>query len=126
MITKQLIQHIPVIAGLLLAGWWWICYWPKKRIMKKLLSIVSISFLLACNGEPTPAHEMHYSPDGKDSVVFVSYFDGRTFNEFILHYAVFESLYKDGGYDKCFEYHLDHELPEYWVKKYSTYKPKRD
>lgn len=101
-------------------------YSPLNWNMKKVLSIIALSVLLACNGVPGPAHEMRYSDDGKDSVVHVSYFDGRSFNEFYLSYMAFYTLFEEGGYDKCFEYHLDHELPEYWMKKYSTYKPKRD
>lgn len=94
--------------------------------MKKLLSIIALYALLSCNGSPYPAHEMRYSPDGKDSVVRMTYFDGRAFYEFYMHYVVFESLYKEGGYDKCYEYHTDHMLPVYWERKYRTYKPKRN
>lgn len=96
----------------------------KKKNMKKILSIIALSFLLSCNGSPGPAHEMRYAPDGKDSVVYVRYFDGRTFNEFYMHYVVFDSLYEEGGYDKCYEYHIDHMLPVYWERKYRTYRPK--
>lgn len=82
--------------------------------------------MLSCNGQPGPTHEVRYSPDGKDSVVHITYFDGRVFNDFYLHYVVFESLYKEGGYDKCFEYHTDHVLPVYWKRRYRTYEAKRN
>lgn len=119
-------MHIPIILSIIAAGWWLICYRPNNKKMKKLLSIITLAVLLSCNGTPDPIHEVRYSADGKDSVVLIRYFDGRAFNEFYMHYVVFDSIYEGEGYDKCYEYSKEHELPVYWQERYKDYRPRKD
>lgn len=85
--------------------------------MKKLFLLL---FLISC--KPTTHHEVRYSPDGKDSVAFIMYFDGQQFNRFYIAYPAFRTVFESGGYEGCYEYYLDNELPLKVVSKYDTYK----
>jgi hypothetical protein len=86
--------------------------------MKKLILLL---LLTGCS-RPSTTHKVSYSPDGMDSIAVVNYFDGQQFNTFYLPYPLFKDLYNDGGYESVYDYYLAHELPEYWLKKYATYK----
>lgn len=88
--------------------------------MKHLIYIAL--FAIACNGGLTSNHEVRYSPDGKDSIAYVQYFDGKQFNNIYMGYEQFKTLYDDGGYEAVYDYYLGHQLPEVWRKKYETYK----
>lgn len=88
--------------------------------MKKILLLI---LLTACNGLDS-RHEVRYSPDGKDSVVYLMYYDGQQFNNVYMNCQQFEVLYKDGGYEEVYDYYWGHQLPEYWLKKYKTFKPR--
>lgn len=93
--------------------------------MKKILAIAL--FFVSCNGGLTPGslpslHEVRYSPDGKDSIACVKYFDGNQYNTFCMGYALFKDVYDKEGYEGCYEYYLSHELPEFWLKEYKQYK----
>lgn len=87
--------------------------------MKKLFYIALIA-LASCNVKSM--HEIRYSPDGRDSVVFLMYFDGEQYNNTYIGYSDFTELYKEGGYEAVYEYAAKQDWPEYWVKKYSVYK----
>lgn len=67
-------------------------------------------------------HEVRYSPDSKDSVVYVRYYDGQQFTTFYMAYPQFKIVYDSLGYEGCYDYARTHELPRYWLKKYRTYK----
>ena len=86
--------------------------------MKKLFLLL---LLIGCS-RPSTIHVVRYSPDGKDSIAIVSYFDGQQFNTFYMPYQQFKTLYDDGGYEAVYDYYLAHELPEFWLKKYKEYK----
>lgn len=86
--------------------------------MKKLLLLI---LLIACNGGLTSTHEVRYSPDGKDSVVYVQYYDGSQYNSLYMVPEQFDHLYDEGGYEQVYDYYLGHQLPEYWLNKYRAY-----
>lgn len=87
--------------------------------MKKILLLI---LLTACNSGFDSRHEVRYSPDGKDSVVYMMYFDGRQFNNVYMNCQQFDVLYDDGGYEAVYDYYLGHQLPVHWLKKYKEYK----
>lgn len=89
--------------------------------MKKYIYIALIA-LTSCNLDNS--HEVRYSPDGTDSIAHVQYFDGDQYTSFDMPYAQFKMLYSEGGYEACYEYALQHELPVYWQRKYAGYKKK--
>lgn len=90
--------------------------------MKKLL-IISLVFLASCKGcELETNHEIRYSPDGKDSVVFMMYYDGQQYNSVYMNYLQFNTLYGEGGYEAVYDYYREHELPDHWRKMYQQYK----
>lgn len=90
----------------------------QKQTMKKILLLI---LLTACSRQST-THEVRYSLDKTDSVVFVRYFDGQQYNTFFMNYEQFKVLHSEGGYEGVYEYYLQHELPAHWRKKYETYK----
>jgi hypothetical protein len=69
-------------------------------------------------------HEVRYSPDGTDSVVYVRYYDGQQFNTFYMQYEEFTVIRESQGYEGCYYYYREHQLPQYWLKEYSKYKRK--
>jgi hypothetical protein len=90
--------------------------------MKKLILIL---FLAACNGEPEykSSYETRYSPDGKDCVALIHYFDGHRFSDIYMNCDQFLTLTKDKlDYEAVYEYARTHELPAYWKERYSRYK----
>lgn len=87
--------------------------------MKQLLIIFLLFALLSCKDTN---HEVRYSPDGKDSVVYVSYYDGRQFTTFYMGYGQFKAVYDEEGYEGCYDYYREHELPAHWLRTYSKYK----
>lgn len=88
--------------------------------MKHLIYITLLA--IACNGGLTSTHEVRYSPDGKDSIAYVQYYDGKQYNNIYMGYEQFKTLYDDGSYEAVYEYYLAHELPAFARKKYSMYK----
>lgn len=90
--------------------------------------LLIISLFIACNGKPEQKYEprskceMRYSPDGKDSVVYLLYFDGQQFNSLYVAKEQFDALYKQDGYEAVYDYCMSHDLPEHLRKKYLTYK----
>ena len=86
--------------------------------MKKLILML---LLIGCSPTSTK-HVIRHSPDGKDSVAFVRYYDGQQFTSFFMSYENFKVIYDSVGYEGCYEYYLSHELPLFWRKKYATYK----
>lgn len=92
----------------------------RQTQMKHLIYITLLA--IACNGGLTSTHEVRYSPDGNDSVVVMKYYDGHQYNNIYMGYELFKDLYDEGGYESVYDYYLAHELPEYWLKKYATYK----
>lgn len=91
--------------------------------MKKLL-VISALFVIGCNGELPSTHEMRYSPDGTDSIAYVTYRHNGVVAFFPMSYNLFEELYKQGGYKAAFEYYNREDMIEYLKKKYSRYKPR--
>jgi hypothetical protein len=92
--------------------------------MKRLLPILLFA-LASCKGcDLSTYHEKRYSPDGKDSVAYVFYYDGQQFNNFYVPYSQFVQLHKDGGYEAVYEYYLDHQLSDHDRELYKTYKKK--
>lgn len=85
--------------------------------MKKIILLL---FLISC--KPTTHHEVRTSPDGKDSVAFILYFDGKQYNQFYIPFPAFKTVFESGGYEGCYEYYLDNELPIKAQSKYATYK----
>lgn len=92
--------------------------------MKKILYILLLA-LASCSEEST-THEVRYSPDGTDSVAYVRYFDGQQFNNFFMPHENFKIIFDSAGYAGVYEYWRDYTLPlpEFWRKRYSTYKVK--
>jgi hypothetical protein len=86
--------------------------------MKKLLLLI---LLTACNGGLTSTHEVRYSPDGKDSVVYMMYYDGKQYNNVYMTPLQFNGLFDEGGYEGVYDYYISHQLPEYWLNKYKSY-----
>lgn len=78
--------------------------------MKRLLTILAITALFACNGDVEPSHEAQWSKDGKDSVVYVRYKDesGNWIN-FYMQYMLFNSLFNSGGYNACYNHYRQNE-----------------
>lgn len=89
--------------------------------MKKLLSILTISLLFACNNGEQTGHETVYSENGKDSVVKVQYVqaDGSSSN-FFMNYLLFRSLMGGGGYSNVYHYYQSHPA-EFTTSSHSTY-----
>lgn len=85
----------------------------------KLLSIILLFALLSCSDT---SHEVRYKPDGTDSVAYIRYFDGVQFNTFYMSYPNFKIIYDSAGYEGCYEYYINHEMPLYWKREYSKYK----
>lgn len=76
--------------------------------MKKLLLIIAVfSVLLSCNSDSSSSgHEAQWSPDGKDSVVYVRYQnDNGSFSNFYMNYLLFNTLFNRGGYSECYHYY---------------------
>lgn len=93
--------------------------------MKRLLTILTISALFACNGDAEPSHEAQWSKDGKDSVVYVRYKDesGNWVN-FYMQYMLFNSLFNSGGYNACYNHYRSN--PTHYTNHnfYSSYTPR--
>lgn len=87
--------------------------------MKKLLYIALVA-LASCN--VNSMHEVRYSSDGRDSVVFMMYFDGEQYNNAYINYPQFKTLYQEGGYDAVYDYVTTQDMPVYWMRKYAEYK----
>lgn len=87
--------------------------------MKHLFII--LFFLASC---ADTSHEVRYSPDGKDSVVYVKYFDGQQFVTFYMNYAPFKLVYDEEGYEGCYYYYRDHQLTAEKLREYNKYKRK--
>lgn len=94
----------------------------KQKQMKHLFYILLIA-LASCKDT---THEVRYSPDGSDSVVYVRYYDGQQFTSFYMAYPQFRVLYDSVGYEGCYEYARHHQLPVFWQRKYSKYKKLND
>ena len=86
--------------------------------MKHLLYILLFA-LISCK---ETHHEVRYKPDGSDSVVHVTYFDGSQFTTFYMSFPNFKIIYDSLGYEGCYDYARSHELPVYWQREYSKYK----
>jgi hypothetical protein len=86
--------------------------------MKHLIYI--LFFAIASCKETT--HEVRYSPDGTDSVAHISYYDGKQFTTFYMSYPNFKIIFDSLGYEGCYEYAREHELPVFWLREYSKYK----
>src|SRR5512139_3777704 len=71
----------------------------KRQEMKHLIYIL---LLAACNGGLSSKHIVKHSPDGKDSIVVVSYFDGKQYNNIYMNPHQFKVLYDDGGYESVY------------------------
>lgn len=89
--------------------------------MKKLLlAIVCFSFI-SC--ESSSDHEVRYSPDGKDSVVYVNYRDDNgNMQNFWMNYMIFSMLMHQGGYGSVYNYYHSHPNPHYNPTIYQNYK----
>lgn len=89
--------------------------------MKKIIYIAMVA-LASCNDSLPTTHEVRYSDDGKDSVVYVKYFDGKQYNEIYMNYQQFEVLFNEDGYEGVNDYYMSHGLPLYWLRAYMSYK----
>lgn len=87
--------------------------------MKRLLPI--LFFLTSC---ADTSHEVRYSPSGKDSVVHVKYYDGQQFNAFYMNYGAFKEVHSEEGYEGCYNYYRENQLPKEKLREYSKYKRK--
>jgi hypothetical protein len=93
--------------------------------MKRLLLFIAIAGLFACNGDVDTSHEAQWSKDGKDSVVYVRYKDDNgNWVNFYMQYLLFNSLFNQGGYNACYNYHRTHEMPSYYQNRYTSYRPR--
>jgi hypothetical protein len=86
--------------------------------MKKLIYILFFA-LVSC---AEYSHEVRYSPDGKDSIAYVRYYDGQQIHTFYMPYEQFKIVFDNQGYEGCYDYARRNELPVFWLKKYSKYK----
>jgi hypothetical protein len=97
--------------------------------MKRLLLLLAIVALFACNDESTEgaasSHEQQWSADGKDSVVYVRYKDDNgNWVNFYMQYLLFNSLFNSGGYNACYNHYHSNPAQYYNVSHYSSYRPR--
>jgi hypothetical protein len=98
--------------------------------MKRLLLLLSIVGLFACNDESTQSestsHEQRWSSDGKDSVVYVRYKDENgSWVNFYMQYLLFNSLFNNGGYNACYNHYRSNPAQYYNYHHYTSYQPRR-
>lgn len=88
--------------------------------MKKLLSFLLVLTMLSC--EDNNDHEVRYSPDGKDSTVYVRYVDnsGNT-QSFWMNYMMFQMLMNNGGYSSVYNYHRSNYNNPIYRNNYNRY-----
>lgn len=97
--------------------------------MKKFFIALSIGIMLlsSCNTGVQSSHTAEWSPDGKDSVVNVTYVnDNGDQSSFFMNYMLFHTLFNNGGYSNVYRYYQGHpvEFTNYTPAKYSNYSQK--
>jgi hypothetical protein len=93
-----------------------------------LLVSVTLFMFTGCAGDDN-RHEVRYSADGKDSVVYVHYRDdnGR-YNDFFMNYLMFQTMFGNGGssgYTNVYHhYHANNTNTAYYpaAHSYTNYK----
>ena len=95
--------------------------------MKKLiiLSVILMS-LVSCRQEEKSSHQMKWSNDQKDSVVYVNYRgeDGQM-NSFFMNYLMFRMLFNNGGYSSVNNYYSSHRSEFSNYSKFGNYGEKK-
>lgn len=95
--------------------------------MKKLLFIaVAALFLSSCVSKPQSSHEVRWSEDKHDSVVYVNHYDNNgNMSSFFVSYLVFHTLFNQGGYGTVHNYYSNHRTELAGNQsQWSSYKPR--
>ena len=71
---------------------------------------------------PSSDHEVRYSGDGKDSVVYVQNNNGMSTSGFFMNYLLFRTLFGNGGYTNVQNYYQNHPTEFNNEKQYSSYR----
>lgn len=94
--------------------------------MKKVIFIcfLGATVFLACEDNRETSHEIQWSSDKKDSIVYVNYRqqDG-SFSNFYMNYVLYSMLFKQGGYGSVYNYYQQHPTEFNTQSRYSNYKP---
>lgn len=103
----------------------------KTKKMKKTISKIAVACMLliafmasSCNNyQHSPSHEVMWSQDKKDSVVYVRYYDNASNNwiQYYMLYNLFFSHYNSGGYTAVNNYYTVHKSDFSNTSKYSSY-----
>jgi hypothetical protein len=93
----------------------------KSSTVKKLTLIFSCCALaaaivlftmvmLGCSQQQTTSHEVRYTDNGQDSVVYVHYYDQNQglWVNYYMEYLIFMNLYDMGGYRSVYGYYNQH------------------
>lgn len=93
--------------------------------MKKIILFIFSAILIftACKQKQTGS-DVQWSPDRKDSVVYVNYQrqDG-SFSNFYMNYMLYSMLFRQGGYGSVYNYYESHPSEFYNQRsRYSGYR----
>lgn len=91
--------------------------------MKKFIIFCLIATVfLACKKEQKTSHEIQWSGNAKDSVVYVNHQnqDG-SFNDFYMNYLLYSTLFRQGGYSGVNSYYNQHRSEFNNQSKYYNY-----
>ncbi len=91
--------------------------------MKKYILLLSVAFifLISCTNQPDSTHEVRYSKDGKDSVVYVQSYENGQQNNFFMNYIMFRMLFGNGGYTNVYHYYEGHPYIRSYASNYNSY-----
>lgn len=94
--------------------------------MKYIVLSIMLCMMFSC--APSSNHEVRYSPDNRDSVVYVQYVDQNgNSQEFWMNYLIFSTLMQRGGYSNVYNYHQSHYRTDpgynYNVSRFQNYRP---
>ena len=93
--------------------------------MKKLFITCAVIIILLFSGcsQRTPRHEIQYSNNGQDSIVYVHYYDDNS-NQWVdryMEYVIFMNLYNMGGYNSIYGYYRTNPYNPYIYSRYRNY-----
>jgi len=93
-------------------------------LMAAFTYLFALAISCNSNDSETTWHELRYSPDKKDSVVYVHYVDdSRTVTDFYINYLLFNSLFNNnGGYNSVYQ-NYNNTSDHYEPHIYNNYRP---
>ena len=89
-----------------------------------LMVILAISLVgLSSCQQRESSYAVQWSPDQKDSVVYVQHYDqsSNRYDDFYMNYFLYRSLFQSGGYSNVYNYYQQHPTEFQNEYRYSSY-----